>query len=118
MTTIGLAPAHPTTRLRLTVRGRRVLAALIAAPAVVAIGIGAIGGGAALAARDAAGGPSPYHTVTVMPGDSLWSIAQRVDPRDDPRDVVDTIVRVNTLDNVSVVPGQRLSVPEPGHADR
>lgn len=118
MSTIALHEApRRTTRLRLTVRGRRLLVAVIAAPLAVGLGVGAVSGGAALAARDAATGSSPYTTVTVTPGDTLWSIAERVDPRDDPRDVVDTIVRVNALPDVTIVPGQQISVPRPGHAD-
>src|SRR5215207_6613311 len=47
------AASGPSTRLRLTVRGRRVLAVLAALPAVIALSAAVIGGGAALASRDA-----------------------------------------------------------------
>lgn len=118
MTAIGVTAVRRAPRLRLTIRGRRVLAALIAAPVVAALSVAVVGGGAALAVRDAAPASTAYRMVTVVPGDSLWSIAQRVDPRDDPRDVVDTIVDLNALGDVSIVPGQRLAVPTAGHADR
>jgi Tfp pilus assembly protein FimV len=105
-----VAPAR-VTRLRLTVRGRRVLALLAALPALVALGTAlALGGGAALASRDAAPTGS-FETVLVSAGDTLWSIAEEVAPGADPRDVVDQIARLNALNSVSVQAGQRLAIP-------
>ena len=83
------------TRLRLTLRGRRVLAVVAALPAVIAIAVAMISGGTALASRDAGAPAGSFETVTVMHGDSLWSIAEEVAPLADPRDVVDAIVRLN-----------------------
>ncbi|MFG6474785.1 LysM peptidoglycan-binding domain-containing protein [Microbacterium sp. P06] len=118
MTAIALAasapaalPAASSTRLRLTVRGRRVLAGLAAFPVAVAICFVAISGGAALASRDAGAPAATFSEVTVMAGDSLWGIAQEVAPSADPRDVVDAIVRLNALDGVAVSAGQRLAIP-------
>lgn len=113
MTAIGItAPsAFATgTRLRLTQRGRRVLAAVAALPAVVALSFAVIGGGAAFASRDAAPAAS-FSTVVVAPGDSLWAIALEVAPQADPRDVVDAIVRLNALGGVTVEPGQEIAIP-------
>ncbi|GAA2005775.1 LysM peptidoglycan-binding domain-containing protein [Microbacterium ulmi] len=113
MTAIALsAPggARTATRLRLTQRGRRLLAALAALPAVVALALAIIGGGAAMAARDAVPASS-FETVTVLEGDSLWSIAQDVAPDADPRDVVDAFVRLNALGGVTLTPGQELAIP-------
>jgi len=99
------------TRLRLTRRGRRVVAGLAALPAVAGIVAAlVVGGGAAFAARDA-GAPVHFRTVTVEPGQSLWSVAEEVAPQADPRDVVDSIVRLNALDGVTVDPGQELAIP-------
>ncbi len=100
-----------TTRLRLTVRGRRVLAAIAALPAAIAIAIAVVSGGAALATRDAGAPAGSFATVTVAHGDSLWSIAEEVAPQADPRDVVDAIVRLNALDGVTVQAGQSLAIP-------
>jgi hypothetical protein len=115
MTVIGLtAPGTtrlPATRLRLTVRGRRVLAAAAALPAVIALGFAIIGGGAALASRDAGAPAGSFTTVTVSTGESLWSIAEDVAPSADPRDVVDAIVRLNALDGVTIESGQRIAIP-------
>ena len=49
--------------------------------------------------------------MTVQPGQTLWQIALRVAPRDDPRDTVDRIRSLNDLDTTAVLPGQRLVVP-------
>jgi Tfp pilus assembly protein FimV len=99
------------TRLRLTTRGRRVLATMAAFPAVVALSIAVISGGAALASRDAGAPAGSFTTITVAAGDSLWSIAEEVAPTADPRDVVDAIVRLNALDGVTVAAGQRIAIP-------
>lgn len=103
--------ASPRTRLRLTTRGRRVLAAAAALPAVVALSLAVIGGGAAIANRDAGAPAGTFQTVTVDPGDSLWSIAQEVAPASDPRDVVDAITRLNALDGTVLRAGQSLAIP-------
>jgi len=109
---VTIAPASSATRLRLTVRGRRVLAGLVALPIAAAIAAAAIGGGSALASRELGAPAGTFTTVTVSAGDSLWAIARRVAPQADPRDVVDAVVRLNALDGVGITPGQQLSVPQ------
>ncbi|MFJ6654435.1 LysM peptidoglycan-binding domain-containing protein [Microbacterium sp. NPDC091313] len=109
MTTI--ASTTPVTRLRITARGRRVLAAVVSLPVVVAIALAVLGGGSALASGEQGAPQGTFAEVTVMSGDSLWSIAQEVAPAADPRDVVDAIRRLNALDSSSVSAGQRLAIP-------
>ncbi|MBW9093601.1 LysM peptidoglycan-binding domain-containing protein [Microbacterium jejuense] len=116
MTAISFPTSVPapvrTTRLRLTVRGRRVLALLAALPALIALGVAmALGGGAALATLDGGAPAGSFESVVVSAGDSLWSIAEQVAPGHDPRDVVDQIARLNALDGVSVQVGQELAIP-------
>ena len=112
MSGIAMASHVPAqTRLRLTIRGRRVLAALVAVPLAVAVGMAVVSGGAALASKDAGAPAGSFSTVTVEPGDSLWSIAQTVAPGADPRDVVDAIVRLNALDGVTLSPGEQIAIP-------
>jgi len=48
--------------------------------------------------------------VTVQPGDTLWSIAQRAEPKADPRLVVDQLRKANHLNSVVLSPGQTLKV--------
>lgn len=105
------AGARHRTRLRLTVRGRRVLASLAALPAVIAIALALVSGGTALASREDGASAVSFESVTVSQGDSLWSIAEAVAPQADPRDVVDAIVRLNALDGVTVRAGQSLAIP-------
>ena len=110
MTAISIT-APRTTRLRLTPRGRRIVASLAALPAVIALSLAVISGGSALASRDAGAASGSFTTVTVTAGESLWSIAEQVAPGADPRDVVDAIVRLNALEGVTVSAGQQLSIP-------
>lgn len=94
------------TRLRLTRRGRFVIAALVALPLVIAlIGLALNGGGAV------AGSTAAPVTVTVEAGQSLWSLAEALAPNAATADVVADLVAVNGLDGASVVPGQVLIVP-------
>lgn len=109
MTSIALSA--PTTRLRLTVRGRRVVAFLAALPVLVALGIAALGGGAALASLDTGAPAGSFAEITVMSGETLWSIAEEVAPAADPRDVVAEITRLNALENGVVSAGQRIAIP-------
>ncbi|GGD43711.1 hypothetical protein GCM10010915_26000 [Microbacterium faecale] len=99
------------TRLRLTTRGRRVLASLAALPIAAAVAVGIIGGGSAVGSGDGGAPAGTFDTVTVMPGDSLWSIAQSVAPAQDPRDVVAEISSLNQLSSSGVDAGQKLSIP-------
>lgn len=99
------------TRLRITERGRRVLAALVALPIVVAVVIAVLSGGTALASLDEGGVPVTFETIDVMPGDTLWSLAGEIAPAADPRDVIDAIVSLNALPSSAIVPGQTLSIP-------
>jgi Tfp pilus assembly protein FimV len=46
-------------------------------------------------------------TVVVEPGDTLWSIAQRLAPGSDPRDVVDALVQARGT--TALLPGETLT---------
>ncbi|WP_021171106.1 Cell division suppressor protein YneA [Sporomusa ovata DSM 2662] len=54
-----------------------------------------------------------YDTVYVKSGDTVWQIASKyATPKDDVREIVFEIRRINKLDNnASVYPGQALKVP-------
>ena len=103
------------TRVRLTRRGRIVVAGLITASMVLVAALAWLAG---TAKADAAGSGVPssavYHSlrsVIVLPGQSLWSIATRYEPGSDPRNVIQEIIDLNALSGTSVQPGQHLWLP-------
>ncbi|MFF9562078.1 LysM peptidoglycan-binding domain-containing protein [Leifsonia sp. NPDC014704] len=102
-------PKGARVRLRLTRRGRAVLSALVALPLVIGALVFALNGGGAVATGEQTHVSFQY--VTVESGDSLWSVAERVAPNADPRDVIADIVSLNGLDSAVVSPGQQLAVP-------
>lgn len=98
-------PALPP--LRLTARGRRLVAVLVllVALAVVALGTAVLGGGG--------DGLELMGTTSVIvdPGDTLWSIASAVAGDRDVREVVDGIQRLNDVEDSAILPGQVLQLP-------
>lgn len=101
--------------LRLTRRGRFVFFGLplILLAALLLSLAGFLTAPAKAADSPASLATTPTVTVTVQPGESLWTIAGTVDPKRDPRDVVAEIVQLNNLDAAPVLPGQQLFVPTP-----
>ncbi|RZU32596.1 LysM domain-containing protein [Blastococcus saxobsidens] len=94
-------------RLRLTARGRRLVAVLVLATGVglVALGesvLGGDGGGLELMGTS---------SVVVEHGDTLWSIAGAVAGERDVREVVDRIQELNGLHSADIEPGQVLQLP-------
>jgi LysM repeat protein len=51
------------------------------------------------------------HTLIVQRGESLWAVAARVAPHQDPRLVVADIETLNGLSGPAVTPGQQLVIP-------
>jgi hypothetical protein len=104
-------PGDSPQRLRLTRRGRVVLA-VFAAVVVGLIGLAAANG--TRAAGPAATASTAGHTMTrivVQPGQTLWTIATQADPQADPRQVVQQIIAANALRGGGIRAGQRLLVP-------
>jgi hypothetical protein len=97
--------------LRLTRRGRVVLVGFLVI-AVVLVWLVAAGGAAATGSGVSPGGYEKHLSqVVVEPGDSLWSIAVRVEPNADPRLVIQQITDINALPSAEIAAGQRLWVP-------
>ncbi len=106
------APVVPA-GLRLTRRGRLTLVALIAALAFLAITAGQAAFGLFEAQAGSGGSTSSdaASTWVVQPGETLWSIAQKVAPNTDPRETVARIVSMNDLPGAEVAVGQEIYVP-------
>jgi LysM repeat protein len=101
------APGH----LRLTRRGRLVTAAATLLIAVLAV-VGAVARVGALHETAPLPASAPAQIV-VAPGETLWSIAERVAPDRDPRTVVAGIQRLNDLPTPDVHAGQTLLLRTP-----
>jgi hypothetical protein len=98
-------------RLRLTRRGRVVLA-VFAAVVVSLIGLAVASGTPAVGSAAPAGTAGHSMTrIVVQPGQTLWTVAMRADPQADPRQVVQRIIAANALRDGSIQAGQRLLVP-------
>ncbi len=84
---------------------RRRLAALLGVVAVVfMVGrAGAALGGESLATPGRAPSVTRY---VVQPGDTLWSVAHRLSPESDPREVIDTLTKVRG--DGPLMPGEEL----------
>lgn len=98
------------TRLRLTARGRRVLLAAAALPIAGGIAFSVLAGGTALASGEQAA-PVAFASVTVLPGDTLWSIAADAAHGADPRVVIEDIKRLNNLSSGVIQVGAEIAIP-------
>ncbi len=99
--------ATAATPVHLTRRGRLLV---VLAMAAVLFGAFSLGRSASDAAPTAQSAPV-LQTTTVQPGDSLWTVAQRVAPKNDTREVVATIRRLNDLSSSDLQVGQQLVLP-------
>ncbi len=99
--------------VRLTRRGRIVLTAFLVCLALVAVGLTAAARAQAASSGTSAGALDRSMTrVVVQPGQTLWSIAVKAAPAEDPRAVMQRIVDVNALRGTTLQPGQLLWVPK------
>jgi LysM repeat protein len=53
-----------------------------------------------------------FEYVTVMSGQSLWSIAEIYGPNEDPQDFIAKIISLNNLSDSVVPAGMRLALPK------
>jgi len=86
---------------------RRVVAVAVGLAALVVAGkAGAALGGSPLAVPERRPATTPY---VVQPGDSLWSIAARLEPDRDPRPLVDALT--DSRGGAPLVPGEVVTRP-------
>ena len=102
--------------VRLTRRGRLarsvVVVLLLVASALLLMG--RVVGAPARADGSVGQAPILTQSVVVEQGDSLWNIAQRLAPSQDPRAVIQEIRELNALRSNLIQPGQVLLVPVAG----
>ena len=109
------SPAHPAVaaRRQARLRRRRLLVATATGAVLVALALpwgGAGGRPLATSGPVLAGAAVASHAdYVVQPGDTLWSIAVRLDPAGDPRVVVGELEAQTGSD--TIVPGQHLHLP-------
>ena len=102
----SIQPVRPANSgLKLTVRGRRVVALLALLPIFVAFLL--VG---TRAAQADATGPTTA-VVKVEACQSLWDVAVAIAPNEDPRSTIWTIKALNGLETSEVQAGQALIVP-------
>jgi LysM repeat protein len=106
---LGSRRTEPRPRVRLTARGRTFTVAVFLLLAFTLVSVSSALHSATQAGTAPATSGARY--VTVQPGQTLWQIALRVAPKDDPRDTVDRIRSLNGLATTTVLAGQRIIVP-------
>jgi hypothetical protein len=108
------APGRPGP-IRLTRRGRAVVAALtiLAATAVVLLLWLSLAGGAQASSHGqlARAGYRGMTQIVVRPGQTLWSLAAAAEPSADPRIVIQQIIDANALGGTTIRAGELLWVP-------
>lgn len=108
---VPVRPSPAGRSVRLTTRGRVVMVGLLLLLVLTVASLGRLTGSADAAdPREVSGGPVATSWV-VQPGETLWVIAEQVEPGVDPRETVARIVELNDLPDSSVEAGQRLFVP-------
>lgn len=104
--------SNPVAKRRTVRKGKSLRVQLAAGVGVLVAGISIIGAapGQSSGHGDLEPVSAAYPVVTVQGGDSLWSVAQRVNSADDPRVVVERLKELNDLGSSVLQPGQVLRV--------
>lgn len=97
--------------LRLTRRGRIVFGTLAVLLVVAVLAVVAMLGASQAQASTETLEAVEFEYVVAEPGDSLWSLAQRVAPDSDARDVIYDLKRLNQLEGSDLFIGQELAIP-------
>ena len=90
-------------------RGRLARTCVVLSLAIVLGSVVSAKAGAGTDVAPAAAGS--FITVTVAPGETVWSLANRLSAGSDVRSLVSEIISVNSLASVDVATGQKLRIP-------
>ena len=100
--------ANPSVRLNR--RGRLARTLVVLSLAIVAASIAGGQAGADTSDSTVVAADS-FITVTVAPGDTVWSLASRVAPQGQAGALVSAIIEINSLGSGDVVAGQKIRIP-------
>ena len=100
--------ANPST-VTLNRRGRLARTVLVLSLAIVLASVVSAKAGAGTTSAPVAAGS--FITVTVAPGETVWSLANRLSGGSDVRSLVSEIISVNSLASVDLSAGQKLRIP-------
>ena len=109
--TMSMTTTTPVSPLRVTRRGRALLLLTL-----VAVLLAAFSFGRARSEAAPVGGPNDSAVVqqtTVQACESLWTVARRIAPANDPREVIAQLRRLNDLSSSDLRVGQQLLLPVP-----
>ena len=101
--------ANPSGRIVLNRRGRLARSLVVLSLAIVAASVAGGQAGASTSAKVSAA--QSFITVTVAPGDTVWSLANRVGGGHDVGGLVSDIIEINALTSGDVVAGQKIRIP-------
>ena len=101
--------ANPSGGIKLNRRGRLARTLVVLSLAIVAASVA--GGQAGAETSSSAHQAAQYITVTVAPGDTLWSLAGVLAEGRNTRTLVDEILEINSLSTVDVTTGQKIRIP-------
>ena len=102
--------ANPSGRIVLNRRGRLARTLVVLSLAIVAASVagGQAGANTSQSQRSSA---DTFITVTVAPGDTIWSLANRVAPAGEAGALVSAIIEINSLGSGDVEAGQKIRIP-------
>jgi LysM repeat protein len=100
--------ANPSVRLNR--RGKLARTLVVLSLAIVAASVAGGQAGADTSKSTVAAADS-FITVTVAPGDTVWSLASRVAPQGEAGALVSAIIEINSLGSGDVVAGQKIRIP-------
>lgn len=101
--------ANPSRRITLNRRGKLARTLVVLSLAIVTASVA--GGKAGADTTVAPVVAKSFITVTVAPGDTVWSLANQVSEGKNVRSLVAAIIEVNSLDSVDVEAGQKIRIP-------
>jgi nucleoid-associated protein YgaU len=101
--------ANPSGRIVLNRRGKLARTLVVLSLAIVAASVA--GGQAGAQTSKVQVASTQFITVTVAPGDTVWSLANRVGGGSEASALVSSIIEINGLGNGDLTAGQKIRIP-------